>query len=350
MSLSKRNGVYYIDIRTPSGERIRRSTGVKEKKLAQEYHDKVKHQLWALDKLDRRVERTFNEALILLLNDGKGQKDYATKVRHAKYWRPIFGDTNLSSITGEMIDNNLPTHNAKSKEPLAPATINKYRKTILRALSLAYKNNWINSIPYVGKLKEPKIRVRWATKQQAQELLNNISIAWLRDVSLFALLTGARRTEILSMTWDKIDFQNKIAIVSNDIAKNGKARSLLLNEEAIRLLQDRRLINSKYVFVSSNGSMLKDIDRRAFNRAAKECNLEDFHFHDLRHTWASWHVQRGTPLFTLKELGGWETLEMVQKYAHLNAGHLSQFSNAVTIWSQNENKDNQQLSLAAVNN
>ena len=350
MSLSKRNGVYYIDIRTPSGERIRRSTGVKDKKLAQEYHDKVKHQLWALDKLDRRVERTFNEALILLLNDGKGQKDYATKVRHAKYWHPIFGDTNLSSITGEMIDNNLPTHNAKSKEPLAPATINKYRKTILRALSLAYKNNWINSIPYVGKLKEPKIRVRWATKQQAQELLNNISIAWLRDVSLFALLTGARRTEILSMTWDKIDFQNKIAIVSNDIAKNGKARSLLLNEEAIRLLQDRRLINSKYVFVSSNGSMLKDIDRRAFNRAVKECNLEDFHFHDLRHTWASWHVQRGTPLFTLKELGGWETLEMVQKYAHLNAGHLSQFSNAVTIWSQNENKDNQQLSLAAVNN
>ena len=350
MSLSKRNGVYYIDIRTPSGERIRRSTGVKDKKLAQEYHDKVKHQLWAFDKLDRRVERTFNEALILLLNDGKGQKDYATKVRHAKYWRPIFGDTNLSSITGEMIDNNLPTHNAKSKEPLAPATINKYRKTILRALSLAYKNNWINSIPYVGKLKEPKIRVRWATKQQAQELLNNISIAWLRDVSLFALLTGARRTEILSMTWDKIDFQNKIAIVSNDIAKNGKARSLLLNEEAIRLLQDRRLINSKYVFVSSNGNMLKDIDRRAFNRAAKECNLEDFHFHDLRHTWASWHVQRGTPLFTLKELGGWETLEMVQKYAHLNAGHLSQFSNAVTIWSQNENKDNQQLSLAAVNN
>ena len=241
MSLSKRNGVYYIDIRTPSGERIRRSTGVKDKKLAQEYHDKVKHQLWALDKLDRRVERTFNEALILLLNDGKGQKDYATKVRHAKYWRPIFGDTNLSSITGEMIDNNLPTHNAKSKEPLAPATINKYRKTILRALSLAYKNNWINSIPYVGKLKEPKIRVRWATKQQAQELLNNLSIAWLRVVCLFALLTRVRRTEILSMTWDKIDFQNKIAIVSNDIAKNGKARSLLLNEEAIRLLQDRQL-------------------------------------------------------------------------------------------------------------
>ncbi|MWN90988.1 tyrosine-type recombinase/integrase [Gilliamella sp. Pra-s65] len=349
MSLSKRNGVYYIDIRTPSGERIRRSTGVSDKKLAQEYHDKVKHELWAVSRLDKRLERTFDEALLLLLNDGKGQKDYATKVRHAKYWRSIFGGKNLSSITGETIDNNLPTHNAKNKEPLAPATINKYRKTILRALSLAQKNNWISSVPYVGKQKEPKVRVRWITKQQAQDMLNNISIDWLRDVCLFALLTGARRTEILSLTWDKIDFQNKIAIVSNDIAKNGKARSLLLNDEAIELLRNRRLINSKYVFVSTNNNPLKDIDRRAFNRATEICNIEDFHFHDLRHTWASWHVQSGTPLFTLQELGGWETLEMVKKYAHLNAEHLSHFSNAVTIWSQNKNKDNQALNLAVVN-
>ena len=322
---------------------------MKDKKRAQEYHDKVKHQLWSLDKLEKRVERTFDEALLLLLNDGKGQKDYATKVRHAKYWRPIFGNTNLSSITGEMIDNNLPTHNARSKKPLKPATINKYRKTILRALSLAHKNNWISAIPYVGKKKEPKIRVRWITKEQARQLLNQLSIKWMHDVCFFALLTGARRTEILSMTWAKIDFQNKIAIVSNDISKNEKARPLLLNDEALELLKSRRLINKTYVFVNSKGHPIDDIDRRIFNRATESCGINDFTFHDLRHTWASWHVQRGTPLFTLKELGGWETLEMVQKYAHLNAGHLSQFSNAVTIWSQNESKDNQPLGLAVVN-
>jgi site-specific recombinase XerD len=53
--------------------------------------------------------------------------------------------------------------------------------------------------------------------------------------------------------------------------------------------------------------------------------MEDFHWHDLRHTWASWHVQRGTPLQVLKELGGWETLEMVQRYAHLSADHLARW-------------------------
>ncbi|MDG6303626.1 tyrosine-type recombinase/integrase, partial [Glaesserella parasuis] len=85
-----------------------------------------------------------------------------------------------------------------------------------------------------------------------------------------------------------------------------------------------------------------NINRKAFNLSTKKCLLSDFHFHDLCHTWASWHVQAGTPLFTLKELGGWETLEMVKKYAHLNAEHLLEHANKVEIYgtftehSQNE--------------
>jgi len=73
-----------------------------------------------------------------------------------------------------------------------------------------------------------------------------------------------------------------------------------------------------------------DINRRSFNLAAKKSGIKDFHFHDLRHTWASWHIQAGTPLFVLKEMGGWENLEMVKKYAHLNADHLAIHANVVT--------------------
>lgn len=60
----------------------------------------------------------------------------------------------------------------------------------------------------------------------------------------------------------------------------------------------------------------------------------DFHFHDLRHSWASGYVQAGMPLFSLKELGGWETLEMVKKYAHLNANHLMTHADNVKFMSQ----------------
>ena len=59
--------------------------------------------------------------------------------------------------------------------------------------------------------------------------------------------------------------------------------------------------------IQSNSSTLKPGERR---------------WHDLRHTWASWHVQAGTPLHVLQELGGWESVEMVRRYAHLSSDHL----------------------------
>ncbi|KFX20800.1 integrase [Pectobacterium betavasculorum] len=76
--------------------------------------------------------------------------------------------------------------------------------------------------------------------------------------------------------------------------------------------------------------------------------MADFRFHDLRHTWASWHVQNGTPLMTLKELGGWEKLEMVNKYAHLSTEHLRQFSGIVTFLAQSDAEESLQPSLSVV--
>ncbi|OFZ67423.1 MAG: hypothetical protein A2V79_05905 [Betaproteobacteria bacterium RBG_16_56_24] len=63
------------------------------------------------------------------------------------------------------------------------------------------------------------------------------------------------------------------------------------------------------------------------NRKDRECiGIENFRWHDLRHTWASWHIQEGTPQHVLQELGGWSTPEMVQKYAHLSADHLAPYA------------------------
>jgi hypothetical protein len=80
-------------------------------------------------------------------------------------------------------------------------------------------------------------------------------------------------------------------------------------------------------------TLIQQVDARDFERACQIVGTEDFHWHDLRHTWASWHVQRGTPLMVLKALGGWETIEMVQKYAHLAPSHLAEHAGAVKFWS-----------------
>lgn len=128
----------------------------------------------------------------------------------------------------------------------------------------------------------------------------------------------------------------------NKNTKSGKARALLLNHDAMKLIRKLRFRNNcEYVFTRSTKKRVYDIDRRDFKQACQLSGIDNFHFHDLRHTWASWHVQAGTPLYTLKNLGGWETLEMVNKYAHLNADHMLEFANNVTFTAQsNFNRTN----------
>lgn len=335
MSIRKaKNGVWQIDFTTPSGERIRCSSRTTEKKQAQELHDKMKFEGWAVDKLNKKPERTVEQALIRFLEDAEYQKDLKTKIRHAEYWRNAIGHKTLSSLTSDDIYNNLPVYVLRTGKRVSSSTQNRYRTSIMRALNLAKQAGWVDSIPYVEKNTEPKKRVRWITKDEARRLLNCISLEWLREVCIFALLTGARMTEILSMTWDKIDYSRRIAIVTSDIAKSGRARALPLCDDAIKQLH--RLESSRvsqFIFHRGKGKRIKVIDRHAFYRALKKAGIKDFRFHDLRHTWASWHVQNGTPLLVLKELGGWETIEMVQKYAHLNAGHLLNYANHVKFTS-----------------
>ncbi len=65
---------------------------------------------------------------------------------------------------------------------------------------------------------------------------------------------------------------------------------------------------------------------KAWKAALGRAGIADFRWHDLRHTWASWHVQVDTPLNALQELGGWESADMVRRYAHLAPDHLAEFA------------------------
>lgn len=336
MSIKKRGDVWHIDIAAPDGTRIRRSTGTTDKKQALEYHDRLKAELWETSRLNKKPARLFEEAVILFLRDGQDQKSFSVKQSRAEYFLSKFAGRELSSITGEEILRSLPVTIERTGKSVSNATLNRYRADIMRMFSLAYKLDWIDSVPFVPRAKEPKVRVRWITKEKASLLIQNLRLQWMKDVCFFALLTGARMSEIFTLTWHNVDLVNRVATVTNENAKSGKARALLLNNDAVELIRKLRFRNNcEYVFTRSTQKRVYDIDRRDFSDACKLSGINDFHFHDLRHTWASWHVQAGTPLFTLKELGGWETLEMVKKYAHLNADHMLAFADNVTIAAQN---------------
>ncbi len=102
-----------------------------------------------------------------------------------------------------------------------------------------------------------------------------------------------------------------------DATKNGEDIQVPLNDTSMSVLESRRDRHSEYV-LTYRGERLKSINTRSWRKALKRAGITNFRWHDLRHTWASWLVQRRVPLFVLQELGGWQSAEMVRRYAHLS--------------------------------
>ncbi|MBR8393943.1 site-specific integrase [Burkholderia cenocepacia] len=334
----KKSGIWHLDIRTPGGQRIRRSTETSDRKAAQEYHDRLKADLWRQDKLGETPDRTFEEAAVRFLHECEGQRDYSTKLRHVEYWRAKFAGRPVRSLTADDIIDALPTHqivDGKPGKPLTGATRNRYIATIKRMLNLCEDWKWVERVPKLPRYHEPDVRVRWEPPEVIATLIRALRLPWMRDAAIVAVATGMREGELFGLTPAQLDLANCNAWITHEGAKSKRARTVPLNEDAMGVLTRRLETAVRLVFTRGEGltARVQQIDKRDFERACKVAEVEDFHWHDLRHTWASWHVQRGTPLMVLKELGGWETLEMVQKYAHLAPSHLAQHAATVKFWS-----------------
>ena len=334
----KKSGIWQLDIRTPGGERIRRSAETEDRKAAQEYHDKLKASLWRQDKLGETPEKCFEEAAVRFLRESEGQSDHATKLRHIAYWRERFAGRTVRSLTTDDIVEALPTHRVNPKKPatlLTGATLNRYIATIKRLLNLCAAWGWLDRVPKLPKYHEPKVRVRWEPPETIAALIQAMSLPWMRDAALVAVSTGLRESELFGLTTAHVDLAQRNAWVGHDEAKSGRARSVPLNDDAYAVIERRLRLGKRYVFTRDDSDRrITQHDRRVFKRACRAVSIEDLHWHDLRHTWASWHVQQGTSLMVLKALGGWETLEMVQKYAHLGESHVAAHANTVKFWSR----------------
>jgi integrase len=127
------------------------------------------------------------------------------------------------------------------------------------------------------------------------------------------------------MEWSQVDLERRAAWIHPDQSKTGRPIGIPLNREAIVLLRGELGKHSKYVF-TYKGTPVKRCNTKVWRRALQVSGIENFRWHDLRHTWASWHVQKGTPMHVLQELGGWSDIRMVQRYAHLAPEHLSPYA------------------------
>lgn len=337
MSIRKRNGsdVWHIDIRTPGGSRVRQSTGTTNRKEAQEFHDKVKHDLWRVAKLGEKPSRTFDEAAVRFLTEHAGTSDFVNKAIHIRHFRLVFAGRKLESITRDEIYEALPTLDGRTKapKPLANSSKNRYLGTIRGMLNTARdKWEWIDTAPKLQELPTATKRVRWITRKEAQSLIHAFSTEWMRDVAILGFATGLRQANILELEWSQVDLVNRRAWIHPDQAKARKPIGVPLNREAVEVIRRNIGRHQTFVFVRGKEPVVK-WDIAQWDRAVERAGITNFRFHDVRHTWASWHVQSGTPLNRLMELGGWSKYEHVLRYAHLAPNHLAEHADAVTIWA-----------------
>lgn len=335
MSLYKRGKTWWVCFTSPKGERIRRSARTQDKKQAQEFEDRLKAELWRVEQLGDKQRRTWQQAVIRWLSNTEHKADHNKDIAKLQWL-----DSYLAHLHLDEIDRNVIDHIAETKRAEAsPSTANRYLAVIRAILIMARDEwEWIDKSPKVRMYKEPKKRVRWITQDLARKLIAELP-EHLADMAEFSLNTGLRQSNVSYMKWDQISLQRRMAWIHAEDSKNGKALSVPLNKAAMRVLERRADIDAVYAFTFL-GQPVNRTSTKAWSNALHRAGIENFRWHDLRHTWASWHVQRGTSLQELMELGGWSSYQMVLRYAHLAGEHLRDVANRLddTDLSQPENQ------------
>lgn len=322
MPLNKRGSTWYVDVVAPNGERIRRSAGTGNKALAQEFHDKLKTGLWRTSRLGEMPRHTWNEAVVRWLKEQSHKATAKEDVTKLRWLDRFLGGKLLDAITRSMIDR---ITDAKIAEGLSNATVNRTLE-VLRAILRKCVDDWewLDKAPKIRMLKEPTRRIRFLTLEEAQRLLGELP-EHMADMAAFTLATGLRASNVTGLQWAQVDLVRRQAWIHADQAKARKAIPVPLNSEAVVLIRKNMGRHPTHVF-SYLGKPIIQVSTKAWYAALKRADIVDFRWHDLRHTWASWHVQNGTPLFALQELGGWESSEMVRRYAHLSSDHLAPYA------------------------
>jgi integrase len=331
MAIRKRNKTYWIDFVAPSGQRVRRSAETEVKALAQELHDKLKAAAWKVDTLKHRPRRLWNDAVVRWLKETSHKATHENDKTKLRWLDPHLGGKPLDTINREMIDR---ITEAKLEAGVANATVNRTLALVRAVLRRCERDwEWIDKSPAVRLLKEPTKRVRYLTRPEADRLLTELP-PHLADMARMALSTGLRSANIFGMRWDQVDLDRRMAWVHPDQAKAKRAIPVPLNGDAIAVLQKQLGKHMEFVF-TFRGEPVRATTTRAWYLAVKRAGVHPLRFHDLRHTFASWHVQQGTPLSVLQELGGWQSSAMVSRYAHLGAEHLAPWNDRLALHGTN---------------
>ena len=322
MSIYKRKETWWIQFTTPDGRRVQQSAGTQIKQEAQELHDQLKAEAWRVKNLGEKPRHTWQEAVIRWLSESSHKKSIETDKIRLRWLHTHLHNSKLDEITKTKID---AIKSAKQNEGVSNATVNRTLALLRSILNRAKQDwEWLDSTPSVRLFPENAARVRWLSHEESDRLIHELP-EHLKAMVRFTLSTGLRESNVTGLQWSQIDMHRHCAWIHADQAKGKKAIAVPLNNDALTVIRQQIGKHDTHVF-TYKGNPVTRANNHAWEKALIRAGITDFRWHDLRHTWASWHVQNGTPLHVLKELGGWADLTMVLRYAHLSSKHLEEYA------------------------
>ncbi len=317
MAIKQRGGVWWIDFRAPDGMRVRKSSRTSDPRAAQELHDRLKAETWRTKHLGEKPVYRWEDAVVQWLKE-KTHKASLEKDKEIFVWV----DRYLRERTLGSIDRALLFRIAEAKAAeTTRATANRYMALVRAVLKRACDVwEWIERMPKVPMYSADSRRMRWITPEQAEQLLALLP-EHQAEMMRLALATGLRQRNVCRLEWQHVDWEHRIAVIPAHMSKTRNALTAPLNADALAVLQRWKGRHEQFVFTYQRKPVWQ-VNTKAWRKAVKQAGLEDFRWHDLRHTWASWHAQAGTPLNVVQEMAGWKSREMAQRYSHLSAAHL----------------------------
>ena len=318
--LYKRDKYYWMCYQDNSGEVQRKSTGKTTQKDA-EYVLSCKKMEIREDKLPdtKKIDYKFAELANEYLKWAERQRVYKTKKIWIRQLVEVFGNFDVMDLNTKMVEQ----WQSKRLKYNKPSSVNRVLSCLKHMINRAVdwemaSEETLKKVRKVKLLEENNKRLRFLNVEECQTLIDCCA-PHLKPIVTVALHTGMRRGNILGLKWEQVDLRHGFILL--DTTKNGERMEIPIDDTLEEIFnQIPHSVESVYVFTDKDGNPYKSV-KRSFGTACRRADIQDFRFHDLRHTYASQLVMNGVDLTTVKDLLGHKSLTMTLRYAHLAPEH-----------------------------
>jgi len=337
-----RGTIYWIDIWPKGMDRLRESLGTGDKRQARvryearvnEYRRGAKRQVG--ERNARRGElRMWTEASNRWREERAYKRTADGDRRMLEVIDEVWTDMPLADINYDVLkafkagkaSGEYGGRRTKDDKPMPckPGTVNRWMLLISAVLRASEREwGWIARAPSVKLERVQARKIRFLTRAEAERVLEHLSPCY-RDLMKLSLTTGMRQANVCRLEWGQVNLEEAQVILDADAVKNGEELAIPINAEAVAILKRYVGLHAVRVFVNARGQTFSRPQPREWKVALEKSGVGALRWHDLRHTWASWMRQAGTPDAAVQELGGWKDPTMLRKYAHFDQDSLRQY-------------------------